>query len=354
MVNETKPQFPRLNLVTQTGRLVMGDLTKKSDQGHGGKKREVPQFYFALAVSKQTPGIMDVMAQIFHHTVRSYQFAPNIAALATANPLPGPYVPEPQRRPFAWKVQDGDWPSNVQKEGCAGCWIFHFQTSGAFQICDFNGGQFPLANVHLGMHAMVSFNTAINGLVDANCGVYLNPTYVKIVSDGPIIVPSGQTYEQAFGNAPAPILPPGAVPFVAGGGAAAYGAQQPQGAPLPAPAPYQPAAAPLPLPAPAPAPQPAPPPPPPPAPSVTPEQESAAIAGQYRVQHYPGHRYDPASNSYKPDPVAPLAPPAPAPGVPAGATAAPAPYTGAQNYQATASPSNGYPPVQPHAAFTQG
>jgi hypothetical protein len=351
MANETRPQFPRLNLVTQTGRLVAGDLTKKSEVGHDGKKRETPQYYFALAVSKQQPGVTDIMGKIFYHTVNSYGFAPNIAALANANQLPGPYVPEPQRRPFAWKVQDGDWPSNVQKEGHAGCWIFHFQTSGSFQISDIKGDQVPLATIHLGMHAMVSFNTAINGRVDANCGIYLNPTYVRIVADGPIIVPAGQTFEQAFADAPAPILPPGAVAFVAGGGSA----QPTYGAPAAAP-PYQPAAAaPLPLPAPAPA---APPPPPPPPAPAAPVPLAEQVAAQYGVQHHPGYRYDPVSNSYKPDQLPgnpPPAPPAAVPAVPAGASAPPAPYTGAPNYQATASPTNpGYPPVQPHTAFTQG
>lgn len=70
------------------------------------------------------------------------------------------------------------------------------------------------------------------------------------------------------------------------------------------------------------------------APAAAP-QTAAQVAAQYGVQHYEGHRYDPASNSYKPDapaPVAPAAPPAPAfapaaPTAPAAPAAAPAAWS---------------------------
>lgn len=245
MANENKPTFPRLPFFTPIGRMVQGDPTKASDVGHGGKKRDVPQYHVALAIPKNAHGVNELLGAIFNHALNSFAINPNIQNLIRQYPLPGPFVPEPQRRPFAWKIQDGDWPSNVQKEGHAGCWIFHFAGAQKINICDANGGEIPHQLVHLGQYAKISGNCAINGLQDANCGLYLNPQWIKIISDGPVIV-TGITAAQAFAG-DTEQLPAGMTPFVAGGAPApqqhaAHAYNPPAlpgyGAPTPAPSPY--------------------------------------------------------------------------------------------------------------------
>lgn len=308
MANENKPTFPRLPFFTPIGRMVQGDPTKASDVGHGGKKRDVPQTHVALAIPKNAHGVNELLGAIFNHVLNSYAINPNIQALIRQYPLPGPFVPEPQRRPFAWKIQDGDWLSNRDKEGHAGCWIFHFATTQKVNICDANGGEIPHQLVHLGQYAKISGNLAINGLQDANCGVFMNPQWVKIVADGPVIV-TGITAAQAFAG-DNESLPAGMTPFVAGG----------------ALAPQQ---------------------------QYAPPQGTAAAA--------PAAAYNPPALPGYGAPTSQGNAPAYAQGVQGYATAAPAPTTAAPQFQGTVahfSPGqqnpNGFPPVTPHQAFVTG
>ena len=115
---------------------------------------------------------------------------------------------------------------------------------------------------------------------------------------------------------------------------------------MPAPPPVQSAHAPSPAPVAAGMPTP----PAPVQPVATPEQLSAQIAAQYGIQHYPGHRFNPAANAYEPDPV----PTAAGPAVPAGAIAPPVQHTVQTGLPGIASPSSVPPGVSQHPAFLPG
>lgn len=360
MANEA----PRLNILTPRGRLVSGNLHTASDEGYQGQKRKVAQYFFALAVPKNEPGVNELLGAIVNHAFASH--AQNAVMLQRMQSgMIGVAIPQGFKPPFAWKISDGDSPKHADKDGWRGCWVFKFSTSQPFGVCDAQLRQFDPKLVPLGLFARVSGNVQINGLVDDNAGIYLNPNNVQILDDDGTRITPGQSAEAAFGGAPAAI-PAGAqawsptatpAPATPGAPQAGFVPQQPAYAP--------PAAAPMP-PAPVAQVQPV-----APTPTASAQPTAEQIAAHYRVQHHPGWRFNPATGGYEPDaappPVQPPAPvgnhayapaaPAYAPGVPAPQPA-PAPHIGALQGSTTAFPSNPpsagvgmMPGIQPHPAF---
>jgi hypothetical protein len=367
------------------GRIVMGDPHSVQENDQQGRKREHPTVFFGVAVPKTTPGINEVIGLI--NQVARNHYANNPGIMEQINQ--GLNAPN-----FAWKVDDGDSAKNKDREGCAGCWIFRFSTSIFPLKCgDSQDNPIDPTMIKCGYYIDVVGSVDANKLTDKNAGVYLNPNGVRLLGYGKEIA-SGPTVGQLFAGKAA-ALPVGASALPVAGSPM-------PGAPAPmTTTPAAPGAAPMPgvapmagmpgVPAPAAPPAPGfaggvtPPPPAPAAPPPAPvtiadiQAQSAALAAQAGVQHYPGHRVRPDRTGYDPDPTpAPIAtPPAPmtnggavagassvptaqvydpmmpgaaAPGVPAGAMPGVALGT-PPNGSTTVSPSNPPAGVVPHPGF---
>lgn len=249
-MSQRKQQFPPLEFVTDGAQLVVGSLSQASDKGYKGAQRETPQYFFGLAVPKTAPGAYKLLTDIQNHALQSYSSMGQAGqeALSRMQACPIGSTPAPHTQaPFAWKIEDGDAPENVNKPGWAGCWIFKFTTIYALRVCDAENRQIDPATVKLGWYAQVAGNAVINGQTDHTAGIHLNPGYIRIVGYGQEIVP-GPSAESVFGNVPVS-LPPGASATPVAPGTAMPGQppqmnpgapQQPQYAPPPAQAPQQP------------------------------------------------------------------------------------------------------------------
>lgn len=382
-----------VNFYLPPGRMVGGSTHEPQTKDMQGRDREKPSLYFAVAVPKTDPRVAEVL-NIIANTARAfYGNHPTIKAQLDMGL---------NAHNFAWKVSDGDSEKERVRPGRAGCWIFHFSTSfESIQCGDSQNNQIDPKTIKPGYYIDVSASVKANELLDKNAGVFLNPRGVRLLGYGEEI-PIGQTIGQMFADVPA-ALPAGAsaLPVATGvplGHAPATAGQPP--APVPQGAGMSPGFSGGMTPPPA-ATGPTPPPPAslgaPAAPVMTVEQiqaQSAALAAQAGVQHYPGHRIRPDRTGYDPDPTpaslgapaAAVAPPppaspmspgmvgqpvtgmpgaggantaspsnpmngvAPAPAVPAGATPL-APSTAPNGFPATVSPSNPPAGVQPHPAF---
>jgi len=352
MNTQQQQRSPFIDFVTDPGRLVSGDIAKASDKGYQNVKLPEPVFFFCIAVPKQSPKIPELFWRFNQHALACYARAQNIQQAIQAFPIGSMPPAGYDRGPFSWKIDDGDHPSERDKEGRAGCWLIKFKTKYPFDVLGANKQQINPASVHLGVWVQVAGRMSINDKFDGTCGISLYPSYVWVVGDGQRIT-NQPSAEQLFGNA-APQLPPGVTPYsgapapVAQPGAYGANPYQPQqghyGAPPAAPspnytptpggaaygahpAPYQPAYAP-------PAGQ--------PAPTAYPPNGGYAAAPQS-----PSNQPMP-QGAYAPNPAYAGPPPASVPGAPAYGTAAPAPGYGTPPSPGTAYPSNqpvgnGYP-----------
>lgn len=329
-----KQQFPRHDLYIPSSRLVRGSLTEKQTEDFQKRERETPVYWFAVACSKNQPGAQEALGVIYNCGVTDYANAPQnvkgeIALWLGANK-------------FAWRVFDGDThPKWKDREGCAGSWIFSLSTTFDIRCANAQNQQIDPAELYLGCYIDVAANVCINGLTDHTAGVFINPEGVRFLGHGEKII-VGKSIDEMFANRPA-VTPAGALPApTAPGTPVTPGAlPAPAAPPAPATAPafqggvtppptLPPAGSPAAVPAvpagatpviPAPG-IPAPgvpttaspssvpshpgiltPPAAPPAPPAAAPLTAAQVAAQYGVQHYPGHRYDPAANAYVPDPT---------------------------------------------------
>lgn len=329
---------PKHDIYIGPGRMVQGSLTdiQKTDPV---TKKEQPEDkwrkFFAIAVPKGTinpqtgqPICQEINQLMMNTAWQCYQHVPNVKTeiekgFAAAN------------GEFAWKVEDGDHPSNAGKEGFAGCWIYKFQTS----LLDLpktawnNNVPCDPAAIKRGYWIDVKGNTQANGKTETkSAGLYLNPNWVRFCGYDQEIT-GGQSAEEAFGNAPAPtagsatpVAPsgqpggPGAAPAVPNAGAAPQLTPPPGAAPQPpsvgAPAVPGVGANVTPPTAGAPA-VPGAPGVTPPAvtpPSVSPSPGNASLSNPPNVTPQPGF-----ANGPTPPPVAAPQPPAPPPPPPAAA-----------------------------------
>lgn len=357
----TKPQYPSVDFVTQVGKLVSGSLHIASDKDFHGKPRDKPQYWFAVAIPKVDPAsgqpnqaILQLLGQIQQHAWDSYKNQAQGAGVLTAmqsGPI-GALIPQGFRAPFAWKVENGDWPENAGKAGYAGNWILKFSGTFPPNVCDARNGQMNPATVPLGSYVQISASTEINGKFDATAGIYLNYRFVRVVAvaDGVSIpiIQTGISAASAFGDqgyagpmpagVPAPGSHPVGIQATQAAYTATYGQQPAYGTPALQAAPVGPTA--------------------PAGVQMPPPPAGVTTAPQGHLQQQTGQ-----VGVYTPGP-------APAPGVPAGSVQAPAgapapmAYPAAQPTQAapgypTAYPSSApaqqqYAQVQPHQAFVQG
>jgi hypothetical protein len=210
------------------GRIVQGDVFAGSDKDMNGRPRTdkqgnlKTQWFIGVAFPKG-PEWDAMWAQIY--------------AVAQRDFPAGDY----QQPGFAFKIADGDDPSNAIKDGFPGNYILRFTTG--FCPDGYNAQNQPIdASSGLlvrGNFIEVNFSVRGNGERPAaqggKPGVFINHSMLRFVGYGDPIV-SGPTAEEAFGAAPV-ALPAGAsaTPIAQAG---QMPAQQP--APLPpTPAPIQ-------------------------------------------------------------------------------------------------------------------
>lgn len=362
-----KPRYPKFDFLTPLARLVAGSLHIPSDKDTQGKPRDKPQYWFHIAISKTdlsnpaapNQAILQQLGQIQQHAFDTYASTPYRDAIQTkirSGPI-GALIPQGFRAPYAWKIEDGDWPENAGKEGHAGHWILKFSGTFAPNVCDnspaFN--QLNGATIQLGSYVQVAASTEINGNFDDTAGIYMNYRFVRVIAaaDGVTvpIIQAGINGAAAFGDQgyTGP-LPAGVQPAAAGHMVGAYHGNP--GVPAGWPQNQQPAYG-------------------TPAPQAAPSGPTAP--GGVQMPPPPAQQQGGQVGVYTPGP-------APAPGVPAGSVPAPAGapaptgYPAAQPMQAapgypTAYPSNPpapggigpteaaqqqYAQVQPHQAFVQG
>jgi hypothetical protein len=306
------------------GRLVRGSLTDKQTKNHKNEPLPADEYHlwFAIAVPKNWPGLMETWGKIYQHTYQSYMTVPG------ANPSVIQRIQQGlQAQGFAWKIDDGDAdPVWSKREGCPGTLIFQFRT--LFELATFDGAnrQVDPKIFKLGDYVDAYLSTAINGETGHTAGIHLNPRAVRWLEEGQRIhigpdantmfgapVNAGyQGHQQAAampssvtapaGNAPAPVSAPtiSSPPMNTG----TYG--QPAAPVAPAGL-YEPA-----------------------------DQQAARLG----IQYFPGYRLDEATRAYVQDvpPAPPAAPPLPN-HAPLGAPA-PAPVYGSG--VAGAAPGSGY------------
>lgn len=276
-------KYPTADFTLFGGRIVRGGTAQAGPLVHvqtkDHKGAPLPENkhhkWFAVAVPKAK--CADVINGIYAHVQQSYA---QVAGSGAVMQQIGMWLAAPA---FAWKIDDGDTDARwSQRDGCAGCYVFQLSTN--FEVTCFDNANRHLdpATFQLGDYVDVGIGVAINGEVGNTAGIFLNPRAVRLDRS----------------------CPPDQRISVGIDAASVFGAPTGSGYSRPLPQQQGPATSQTVTPPPA------------PAPAMPPQQPpgAEAVAAQYGVQHYPGHRYDPASNSYLPDqPPAPPTPPA-APG----------------------------------------
>lgn len=239
-------QHERINYVTPVGRITSGSVTEKRTQNHLGQPfaPEDQDHYIGLAIRKDQPGINEFIGMLYNHALASYgrvQGGQNIIQYIQGQQWPNG---------FHWKIKDGDKPNakgNLDANA-AGCWVLHMSTKFPFKACNAQNVEIDPATIKRGYYVDIAGSVAINGMMDATAGIYLNPSFIRLQAFGDEIV-SGPSMEQAFANAGPVALPAGATlaPVAPVGtglpGTGLPGVGLPQAAPV-APLPVQ--AAPLP------------------------------------------------------------------------------------------------------------
>lgn len=260
----------RLEFNTPVGRFVSGHPTEKQTTDFQGRPvaPDKQRISVGIAFPKGQNGIDELLGRIYNYGLQCYAAIPGgQRAYAEAQRWLDPNAA------FSWKIKDGDLPNQdgTVNEHTRGSWVFYFSTTLPFKAC--NGlaanAEMPAGDIKRGWYVDMFANCSPNNLTDNNAGIYMNPSIMRLCGYGQEIV-GGPSIAQAFGNAPAPVLPQGAstVPLapagaapaglpgapVPGGQPPAYTPPAPQQAYQPQPAPAaQPAYAPPPTAAPAPA-----------------------------------------------------------------------------------------------------
>lgn len=205
----------RIEFLTPVGRIVAGDvweprtedfqgnqLTIKSGPNAGQPRQE---YYIGLAIPKNHPEFPALYAKIVQAARAGF---PNLFD-AAGNCM---------RADFAFKIIDGD--STVlnrnnnrpcDKEGYPGHWVLNMSTSLGIKAYDSQNKQIPAESksIKCGDYVRVFGSVAPNGNAQ-NPGVFLNPTMLQFSHQGDAIS-TGISAEQAFGSAPMPAAPAGAI-----------------------------------------------------------------------------------------------------------------------------------------------
>ena len=194
------------NLFTPGARFVSGDLEKKQDKDYENKPipPEEQEYYFAVAVGKDQPGVGELLSQLHGLATQAYQQAPQLLAQVNMGLA---------ATGFSWKIEDGDiakidtttgQPKKIP-EYIQGCYVFKFRTKYEFGACDVNGNNINRADIKRGDYVDVMFTASPNGRYDANAGIILYPNAVRRLGFGEAIagaVDASQAFSGHQANIP--------------------------------------------------------------------------------------------------------------------------------------------------------
>ncbi|QDP66972.1 MAG: putative helix-destabilizing protein [Prokaryotic dsDNA virus sp.] len=243
-------QAPKEYFTTPVGRIISGDPWTK--QTTDANNRPIPEekqnYWFALAVEKNAPGMNELLGTLHKAASAGYAHAQNVMAqvnqglAATA---------------FSWKVADGDEQRQNPTTGAmenrwahgAGCWVLKFSTTLPIRPAKYQGNvptDCATSEIKRGYYVQVAGSTSANGNTDHTAGIYLNPQTVCLVGYGEEIV-GGPSLDQQFTGGPGGYMPAGMTqapqpPTGAPGAMGQPPQQPPMGNPQATPAPQQPPA----------------------------------------------------------------------------------------------------------------
>lgn len=205
----------QFSTITPGGRIIWGSTTERATQDYDGNPYEEGKgpFQFGLAVAKNAPGVNELLGSLFQVAVSGYPNKQGIHQRITNE-----YQSGFSRGDFAFKIKDGDKPNNegVVNPNSAGCWVFAFSTMLPIKATHWgviagvpNNKEIDPKEIYRGAYVDVHLSSQANGKEDRTAGIYLNPNIVRLLGHGERIL-GGISTEQAFGNAPAPVVPVGA------------------------------------------------------------------------------------------------------------------------------------------------
>lgn len=212
--------------LTPGGRIVWGSITERATHDYDNKPYEPGKgpFQFGLAIRKDAQGMNELLGSLYNVAVSGY---PNKAGIHQR--IHNEYSSGFTRGDFSFKIKDGDKPNaeGVVNPNTAGCWVLAFSTNLPIKATHYNiipgvpnNAEIDPKEIYRGAYADVHLSSSANGNEDRTAGIYLNPNAVRLLGHGERIV-GGISTEQAFGSAPAPVLPVGASAMPVGPTAAA-------------------------------------------------------------------------------------------------------------------------------------
>ena len=195
---------------TPVGRFVNGSLTELRDKDNNNRPidPDKQRFEFGLAVRKDDPNLPAMFQQLRDYAKGGYASNPAVQQRIDAwfQTMSG----------FSMKISDGDKPAmstGKVNENTAGCFVLWFSTALPILTANAQNQQIDAASIQRGFYVDVAASAAVNGLVDHNAGIYLNPGCVRLIAEGDVIA-STMSIDTVLQNAPAAPsqLPPGARP----------------------------------------------------------------------------------------------------------------------------------------------
>lgn len=218
--------------LTPGGRIVWGSITERATHDYDNNPYEPGKgpFQFGLAIRKDAQGMNELLTGLYNVAITGYPNKPGIHQRIN-NEFSSGF----NRGDFSFKIKDGDKPNaeGVVNPNTAGCWVLAFQTMLPIKATHYNlipgvpnNAEIDPKEVYRGAYADVHLSSSPNGKEDRTAGIYLNPNAVRLLGHGERIV-GGISTEQAFGSAPAPVMPVGASAMPVGPAAGAAAPQVP-------------------------------------------------------------------------------------------------------------------------------
>lgn len=231
------------NFSTPVGRYVNGSHDEPRTKDVNGRPidPDKQRYEFGVAFNKDDPAFPQLFQTLYGAAAQGY--ANNQAIMARiqqwATTLDG----------FSGKLSDGDKPNakGEVNKNTAGKFVLYFSSAYAPNCCDHANTQIEPSGIKRGDYVDVAGTAAINGLVDHNAGLYINPVWLRLREYGERIG-GGVSADTAFGSAaaaPSNMPAQNAGPLPSQSGAAGVpGVPGVGNAPAPAQTPTAPAATP--------------------------------------------------------------------------------------------------------------
>lgn len=179
-----------LRFVTPPGRLISGSTTEvqKTDHQNRPKPQDKWNYFIGIAVRKDDPNVGGFINQIIQMVWQSdYARTPHILQAAERVYQAG--FPQGNNG-FSWKIHDGDkpGPNGQVYEHSKGCWVFKFSSMYPIKCCSNQNAEIGPEQIKRGYYVDMSGTASINGNTDGTAGIYLNPSWLRLLGYGPEIL----------------------------------------------------------------------------------------------------------------------------------------------------------------------